>query len=74
MNESWESLIANGLLSVPDDFVERVLGKAEALPQQPSRNGWRQYLQWLAAFAAASLGLEAALSFMFGLWMAGIAF
>ncbi len=68
MNEDLDSLLASGLLSVPDDFTERVMREIARLPQPAPRRSWSEKLQWLAAGGAALVGAVELFSFMFGIW------
>lgn len=74
MNDDWDKLLAAGLLSVPDDFAERILRKIDRSPQPEPQKTWRQRLQWLAAIAAAAFGTVELISFIFGIWIAGTAY
>lgn len=74
MNEDLDSLLASGLLSVPDDFTERVLRKIARQPQPAPRRSWSEKLQWMVTAAAATLGVVELFSFMFGIWMTTTAY
>ncbi len=74
MNDDWDKLLAAGLLSVPDDFAERVLREINRLPQPEPQKTWPQRLQWLAAIGAAVFGAVELISFIFGIWIAGTAY
>lgn len=74
MNNDLDSLLQSDLVSVPDDFTARVMLEINRLPQPMLRPIWRNWLQWLAIFGTATLGLIELFSFMFGIWAATTAY
>jgi hypothetical protein len=74
MNKELNSLLESGLLSVPDDFTERVMRDIRAAPLPAPRRKWRERLQWLALIGSAVLGASELLAFIFGMWAATAAY
>ena len=74
MNEEWEKLLANGLLSVPDNFAARVMQEINRMPPPVPKKAWPQYLQWLAVLVPAAFGAAEAFSFMLAIWTTGTAY
>jgi len=68
MNNDLESLLDSSLVSIPDDFTERVMREIYRLPQPAPRQTWRDRLQWLAIIGTAALGAVELFSFIFGIW------
>lgn len=73
MKVDLDTLLKDDLLSVPDDFAQRVMHEVhlQPMPKPPSRQ--QERLQWLALLAAAGLGLSQILAFIFGLWATSLA-
>ncbi len=74
MNKDMNTLLTSGLVSVPDDFTERVMREIYLLPQPASRQTWRERLQYLAIIGTALLGTIELFSFIFGIWTATTAY
>ncbi len=74
MNKDLDTLLTSGLVSVPDDFTERVMREINLLPQPAPRQTWRDRLQWLAIIGTAALGIVELFSFIFGIWTATTAY
>jgi len=70
MNNDLEQLLRSDLLSVPDDFSDRVMRNIQYLPLPTKRPGWREHLQWLAMGGAMIFGVMEVFAFMFGIWTA----
>ncbi len=68
MTEDLDCLLASDLLSVPDDFSERVLREIDRLPQPRPRRSWSERLEWLAVAGTAAIAAIELFSFMFGIW------
>ncbi|MDZ4262960.1 MAG: hypothetical protein U1B30_11605 [Pseudomonadota bacterium] len=67
-------LLESGLLTVPDDFTERVMRDVCMTPLPTPRQRWYERLQWLALIGSAALGAVELLAFIFGLWTATTAY
>jgi hypothetical protein len=74
MNKNLENLLNSGLVSVPDDFTERVMHEINQLPEPAPRQIWRDWLQWLAISGTAAVGIIELISFIFGIWTATTAY
>ncbi len=74
MNKDLNTLLTSGLVSVPDDFTERVMREIYLLPQPAPRQTWRERLQCLAIIGTALLGTIELFSFIFGIWTATTAY
>lgn len=74
MDKELDALLEEGLLSVPGDFVERVMREVRTspLPVRPRR--WRERLQWLALIGSGILGVMELSGFVFGMWTTTNAF
>jgi hypothetical protein len=70
MDKELDTLLESGLLSVPDDFVDRVMREVRVAPFPAARQRWREKLQWLALLGGATLGTFELLAFIFGMWAA----
>jgi hypothetical protein len=68
MNDELDTLLKTSLLSVPDDFTERVMREIKRLPLAEHPKTWNQRLQWLAIIGAALLGVFELVTFIFGIW------
>lgn len=73
MQVDIDGLLAGNLLSVPDDFSNRVMREVHAQPLPAVASKRRTRLQWLALVAAAGVGLSQVLAFIFGMWAASSA-
>lgn len=65
-----DTLLESGLLSVPDDFAERVMREVWASSLPVRRPRWQERLQWLALLGSAVLGALQLTTFIFGIWAA----
>lgn len=74
MNHELDSLLESGLLSVPDDFTERVMREVRMAPLPAPRRHWRERLQWMALIGSAALGAIELSAFIFGMWTATTAY
>jgi len=74
MNKDLDALLAAGLLSVPDDFTEKVMREIQGLPMPSPKRTWRSRLQWLAIIGGMVLGAFEVFSFIFGIWAATAAY
>ena len=74
MDKKLSTLLESGLLSVPDDFTERVMRDICAAPLPAPHQKWRERLQWLALVGGAMLGVVELAAFIFGLWTATAAY
>jgi hypothetical protein len=74
MNKELDNLLKSGLVSVPDDFTERVMREINQLPEPAPRQIWRVRLQWLAITGTAAVGIIELISFIFGIWTATTAY
>lgn len=74
MNKDLDNIMTSGLLSVPDDFTERVMHEIYRLPGPAPRQPWRDRLQCLAIIGTAALGAVELFSFIFGIWTATTAY
>lgn len=69
MTVDLDTLLTDDLLSVPEEFSQRVMRDIYAQPVVLKRETARaDRLRWLALLAAAGLGLSQLLAFMFGMW------
>jgi hypothetical protein len=74
MNKELEKLLKGELLSVPNDFTERVMNEINRVPMPVSKKTERNWLQWLVVMCTGSLGLVELFSFIFGIWTATAAY
>ncbi|MGE5450550.1 MAG: hypothetical protein ACM3VZ_01735 [Acidobacteriota bacterium] len=73
MQVDIDDLLSGDLLSVPDDFSNRVMREVYAQPLPILESKRSKQLQWLALVAAAGVGLSQVLAFIFGMWAASSA-
>ncbi len=73
MNKELENLLKDELLSVPNDFTERVMNEINQSPM-PAKKTERKWLQWLVVMCTGSLGLVELFLFIFGIWTATAAY
>jgi hypothetical protein len=74
MDKELDTLLESGLLSVPDDFTDRVMREVHLSPLPAPRRNWRERLQWLALLGGATLGTFELSAFIFGIWAATTAY
>ncbi len=72
MNKELENLLKDELLSIPNDFTERVMNEINQSPM--SKKIGRNWLQWFVVMCTGSLGLVELFSFIFGIWTATAAY
>jgi hypothetical protein len=68
MNKELENLLKGELLSVPNDFTERVMNEINQSPMSISKKIGRKWLQWFVVLCTGSLGIVELFSFIFGIW------
>ncbi len=81
MDKDLDTLLASGLLDVPDDFSRQVMLRIHSAPAptplpapEPARGlSWAEKLQSLALIFGGILGLAQLAAFMFGIWTASAA-
>lgn len=73
MDKDLDTLLESGLLSIPDDFTDRVMRAVHFSPLPAPRRNWRERLEWLALLAA-TLGTFELSAFIFGMWAATTAY
>jgi hypothetical protein len=68
MDEELEAFLNAALVSVPDDFTERVMrGVNKSPPRALYRNGF-EHLHWMALMGSAALGVIPLVTFIFSAW------
>lgn len=74
MDKELETLLKTELLTVPDDFSERVMHSVAMAPLPAMRPVWRQRLQWLALTGGALWAAIELAAFIFGIWTVSAAY
>lgn len=74
MNKELETLLTEDLLSVPNDFTERVMNEINRASMPVSIKKERKWLQWFVVMCTGSLGIVELFSFIFGIWTATAAY
>jgi hypothetical protein len=72
LSRDYEELLREGLLTPPEDFVQRTMAlvaAAVAPREQPTHPWVRDIAQWLALAGAALVGATQVVSYVFGIWM-----
>jgi hypothetical protein len=70
MSDDLDTLLQTDLVSVPDDFAERVMRRVQASPRAAAQPRWMRRLQWVALLGGALVGALEVVTFIFGLWAA----
>lgn len=74
MTTDLDTLLADDLLVVPEDFSQRVMQDIFAQPAaSPRKRARSSRLRLIAVLAAAGLGVTQLLAFIFGLWATSVA-
>lgn len=73
MDKDLDTLLASGLLEVPDDFSQRVMQRIHSAPAPARRMSLPEKLQGLGLIIGGVLGLAQLAAFMFGIWAASAA-
>jgi hypothetical protein len=70
MDEDLDELLGSDLLTVPEDFADRVMQRVGQSPLPTRRSQAKTRLQWLALIGGTIVGIAQLAAFVFGVWAA----